>query len=90
VSDEPIAGRHMALVAPDLGLGDTPIILTVWHVKRGQAVTQGDRLVELVAGSVAIDLPSPATGLVRRLLAREDERIAIGQSLAELSLEHPG
>jgi pyruvate/2-oxoglutarate dehydrogenase complex dihydrolipoamide acyltransferase (E2) component len=79
--------RSAALIVPDLGLGDTPITLTVWHVKRGQSVSQGDRLVELVVGCVAIDLPAPATGILARVLAREDQLVTIGQSLAELRLE---
>ncbi len=80
-SDSP---REERLTLPDLGLGEVPVLLTVWHVQRGQQVTMGDRLVEVVAGSASIDLPAPISGVVVELLADEDEQIHVGQALARL------
>jgi pyruvate/2-oxoglutarate dehydrogenase complex dihydrolipoamide acyltransferase (E2) component len=45
-------------------------------------VTEGDRLLEVVAGSVTVDLPSPASGSLLDTLVSEDEPLVIGQLLA--------
>jgi pyruvate/2-oxoglutarate dehydrogenase complex dihydrolipoamide acyltransferase (E2) component len=72
--------RHN-LVVPDLGLKDRPVTLSLWLVELGAEVTEGDRLVELLADSVTVDLPAPASGRFVESLAVEDEVVAIGQVL---------
>jgi pyruvate/2-oxoglutarate dehydrogenase complex dihydrolipoamide acyltransferase (E2) component len=72
------------LVLPDLGLGDTPVVASVWHIEPGGEVIEGDRLLEVVAGSALVDLPSPCSGVLLRQLVAEDEVIAVGQVLAEI------
>ena len=73
--------RH-ELLLPDLGLGDVPVLASVWLVEVGGEVTEGDRLLEVVAGAVTVDLPSPATGTLAEVFVGEDEPLAIGQLLA--------
>ena len=75
------ARRH-ELVLPDLGMGDVPVAASVWLVEMGAAVTEGDRLLEVVAGSATVDLPSPASGTLSEVLVSEDEPLEIGQILA--------
>jgi pyruvate/2-oxoglutarate dehydrogenase complex dihydrolipoamide acyltransferase (E2) component len=72
--------RHN-LVMPDLGLGHRPVTISLWLVEIGVEVTEGDRLVELSADSVTVDLPSPASGRLVESLATEDEEVSIGQIL---------
>ncbi len=69
------------LVLPDLGLGELPITISLWLVEVGATVTEGDRLVELVADSVTVDLSAPASGRLIETLALEDEQVQIGQIL---------
>jgi len=76
-----MARKHY-LVLPDLGLGETLIRASVWLVERGASVTLGDPLLEVVAGSVTVDLPSPASGVLARRLVVEDEILHVGQRLA--------
>ena len=75
-----MATRH-PLVLPDLGLGDMSIAISVWLVPRGATVMEGDRLVEVLADSVTVDLPSPARGVLVETLAAEDDLIVPGQVL---------
>ena len=72
--------RH-ELILPDLGLGDQPIAACAWLSERGTRVYEGDRLLEVQAGEVTVDLPSPGTGVLVELCVREDEVLAIGQVL---------
>lgn len=75
-----MATRH-PLVVPDLGLGDMSIAISVWLVPRGATVMEGDRLVEVLADSVTVDLPSPANGILVETLAAEDDLVVPGQVL---------
>jgi len=69
------------LVMPDLGLGASPITVSLWLVELGSEVTEGDRLVELAADSVTVDLPAPASGMLVETLVTEDEEVQAGQLL---------
>ena len=65
-----------------MGMGDVPVLASVWLVEVGAEVTEGDRLLEVVAGAVTVDLPSPATGTLAEVFVGEDEPLAVGQLLA--------
>src|SRR5438128_2517136 len=83
-------GRAVPLPAPrevtmpELGLGGATMTLSRWWLRPGQTVVAGDRLVEVLSGSVTVDLPAPATGVLSEIMAREGERLGVGQRLAEI------
>jgi pyruvate/2-oxoglutarate dehydrogenase complex dihydrolipoamide acyltransferase (E2) component len=79
--------RKQHLVLPDLGMGEVPIRASVWLVERGAIVTLGDPLLEVVAGSVTVDLPAPASGVLARRLVLEDETLHLGQRLAVITAD---
>ena len=78
--------RH-TLSLPDLGLGSREITASVWLVEPGGELNVGDRLLEVLAGSVTVDLPSPASGVLVETLVAEDEPLVIGQPLAIIESE---
>ena len=71
------------LLLPDLGFSDDePVVATLWLVSPDSDVLEGDPILEVLAGSAVVDLPSPVTGtLVETLVAGEDE-VVVGQVLA--------
>lgn len=75
------------LVVPEFGL-DVPLAVAVWLVPQGAAVIEGDRVVQLVAGGVTIDLETPVTGRLAACLVEEDELVATGTVLAEFTAEN--
>jgi pyruvate/2-oxoglutarate dehydrogenase complex dihydrolipoamide acyltransferase (E2) component len=75
------------LVVPEFGL-DVPLAVAVWLVPQGAAVIEGDRVVQLVAGGVTIDLEAPVTGRLAACLVEEDELVATGTVLAEFTAEN--
>lgn len=77
------------LTLPELGLAGFPVTVSVWHVEVGSEVTAGDRLLEIVAGGVTVDLPSPASGVLAKTFVHEDDELQTGQLLAEID-EAPG
>ena len=72
--------RH-ELKLPDLGLAEREIVLSLWLVRAGNEVSLGDRLVEVLADGVTVDLPAPASGVIVEMLVPEDEPIRVGQTL---------
>jgi pyruvate/2-oxoglutarate dehydrogenase complex dihydrolipoamide acyltransferase (E2) component len=72
------------LCLPELDLGDEPIVVSNWHAEVGQRVVAGDRLIELTAGDVAIDLSAPASGVLLEQCVTIDDRLTTGQVLARI------
>lgn len=70
------------LKMPELGLPDEPIRVTVWLVRKGSRVEQGEPILEVTAGSVLVDLPAPACGLLVTKLIAEDDLVEPGRPLA--------
>lgn len=80
--DEPTPSpKHFVLRMPALEL-DGKVAASIWHASKGSQVIEGDRLLEVCAGEVVVDLPSPASGILVRRLVREDDLLAVGQELA--------
>jgi pyruvate dehydrogenase E2 component (dihydrolipoamide acetyltransferase) len=72
---------------PDLGLGDQPITLSVWFMRKGEVVAEGEPVVEVAADSVTVDIPSPIDGVLVRKLVAAGDRITIGQEIAVIEAE---
>jgi 2-oxoisovalerate dehydrogenase E2 component (dihydrolipoyl transacylase) len=70
------------IALPDLGLGDQPITLTMWLVKKGSHVAEGEPLVEVLAGAATVDLPSPIEGVLTAKSAAVGDVLVVGQQLA--------
>ena len=77
--------RRHAILVPDLDLPGVPIMLSAWLAKGGELVVEGDRVAELLAGHVTIDLASPATGILSECLAAEKDCVAVGQSIGVIA-----
>jgi len=67
---------------PELGLSGRQVVVSMWLVEVGDEVTEGDRLLEVLADGVTVDLPSPASGILVETLVDEDEPLSAGQRLA--------
>ena len=73
--------QHHQLRLPDLGLAGLPITVSCWLVPQGRRVVEGDRLVEILAGEVTVDLDAPATGTLVQRRVDEDQPVTVGQVL---------
>jgi 2-oxoglutarate dehydrogenase E2 component (dihydrolipoamide succinyltransferase) len=72
---------------PDLDLPGVPVVVSAWHAEIGQRVVAGDRLVEVTAGDVTVDLAAPASGVLVERCVGIDERLTLGQCLARVQIE---
>jgi len=63
---------------PDVGEGLTEADIVSWHVKPGEAVEDGQIIVEIETAKAVVELPSPWDGTVARLLAEEGQTVEVG------------
>jgi len=63
---------------PDVGEGLTEADIVAWHVKPGEAVEDGQVIVEIETAKAVVELPCPWDGTVARLLAEEGQTVEVG------------
>jgi pyruvate dehydrogenase E2 component (dihydrolipoamide acetyltransferase) len=66
---------------PDLGEGLTEGEVARWLVAEGDQVAEDEPLVEIQTDKTTVEIPSPAAGLVRRILVGEGEVAPVGAVL---------
>lgn len=66
---------------PDVGEGITEGELIKWLVREGEPVKQDQPVVEVETDKAVVELPSPVSGFVLKLMAKAGERIKVGQVL---------
>src|SRR6478736_1327120 len=69
---------------PAMGESVTEGTVLEWHVSEGQAVSEGDTIVEVSTDKIDAEVPAPASGVVTKLLVEVDDVVQVGQALAEL------
>jgi pyruvate/2-oxoglutarate dehydrogenase complex dihydrolipoamide acyltransferase (E2) component len=75
---------------PDLGEGLTEGEISRWLVSEGQDVAEDDPLVEIQTDKTTVEIPSPASGKVTRILVGEGEVIPVGTVLVVIGGEPDG
>ena len=66
---------------PDLGEGLTEGEVARWLVKEGQEIAEDDPLVEIQTDKTTVEVPSPAAGIVSRILVEEGAVVPVGTVL---------
>ena len=70
---------------PDLGEGTVEAEIIEWHVKPGDAVAEGDVIVDVMTDKANIEVPSPTTGTVLRTTGEPGDMVAVGAELIAFS-----
>jgi 2-oxoglutarate dehydrogenase E2 component (dihydrolipoamide succinyltransferase)/2-oxoisovalerate dehydrogenase E2 component (dihydrolipoyl transacylase) len=70
-------------------MGAAPIVVSVWFADSGEAVYEGDRLVEVLVTGATFDVSSPATGRLVEKLALPDDPVLPGQVLGIVEVGEP-
>ncbi len=74
---------EVEVTLPPLG-EDAPDEATVsfFYVDEGNEIKEGDDLCELVTDKASFNVPSPATGTLKKILVEEDDVVEVGGKLA--------
>jgi len=66
---------------PDLGEGLTEGEIARWLVQEGQQIAEDDPLVEIATDKTTVEIPSPAAGVVSKIVVAEGEVVPVGTVL---------
>ena len=77
-------GVHMAVSVqmPALGESVTEGTVTRWLKQEGDTVQEDEPLLEVSTDKVDTEIPSPASGVLTKIVAHEDDTVAVGGELA--------
>ena len=75
---------------PDLGEGLTEGEIARWLVQEGQEIAEDDPLVEIATDKTTVEIPSPASGTVSRILVAEGEVVPVGTVLVVIGGDPSG
>jgi pyruvate/2-oxoglutarate dehydrogenase complex dihydrolipoamide acyltransferase (E2) component len=71
-----------SVILPPLAEGVNKANISYWHHKIGDAIKEGEDLVELVTDKATFNMPAPASGILKQILIQEGEEVKVGQDLA--------
>ena len=72
---------------PALGMAMTGAVLTRWYKEPGEAVTAGEVIAEIETDKSAVDLESPADGVLGPHLVAEGVEVPVGTAVTQV-LDH--
>ncbi|HUL42876.1 MAG TPA: dihydrolipoamide acetyltransferase family protein [Bacteroidota bacterium] len=75
------------VVMPQLGESLTEGTIIKWHKKPGEKVRKDETLLEISTDKVDSEIPSPASGVVTRLLFDEQKTVAVRTVIAEIDTD---
>jgi 2-oxoglutarate decarboxylase len=76
--------QKVQLLMPEMGESVTEGTVLEWHVSEGDAVEEGQTMVEVSTDKVDAEVPAPASGTVTKILVQADEDVEVGKPLAEI------
>src|SRR6476469_8292915 len=80
----------LQITMPQMGESVSEGTVLTWHKQEGDWVDKDETIVEVSTDKVDAEVPAPAAGKIAKILAQEDETVAVGQPLAELEVDEAG
>lgn len=72
----------MNVTLPPLAEGVDKASISYWHRQPGEAIKEGEDLVELVTDKATFNMPSPASGKIKEILVKEGDAAKVGDTIA--------
>lgn len=83
--DKPASKSVELIRVPDIG-GDSDVEVIEIHVKEGDEVKAEDTLITLESDKAAMDVPSPASGIVKSLKLKVGDKVSKDSPLLEMEM----
>ena len=74
------------IVMPKMGESIEEATITNWFVKEGDRVEEDDVLLEIATDKVDSEIPSPVEGMVKKIMYKQDETVAVGSVIAVIDM----
>jgi pyruvate dehydrogenase E2 component (dihydrolipoamide acetyltransferase)/2-oxoglutarate dehydrogenase E2 component (dihydrolipoamide succinyltransferase) len=76
----------MKILLPQFGMGMQEAEIVRWLKAVGDMVEVGEPLVEIAAAKATVEIPSPGSGALTEIIARDGEIVAVRAHIATLTL----
>jgi pyruvate dehydrogenase E2 component (dihydrolipoamide acetyltransferase) len=80
-------GTAVDVVMPQMGVSVSEGTITKWLKSEGEEIGADEALLEISTDKVDTEVPSPASGVLRQILAQEGETVAVGTKIAVIAPE---
>ena len=77
------------LVVPALGESITEAVVAEWLVDVGGSVSADEPVVDLETDKVTVQIPAPATGVVREHCVKVGDTVAVGEVVGRMEAGAP-
>src|SRR5712672_1766671 len=77
-------GLVQDVTIPALGMAMTGAVLTRWYKEPGETVAAGEAIAEIETDKSAVDLESPADGVLGPHLVAEGDEVPIGAAVTRI------
>jgi pyruvate/2-oxoglutarate dehydrogenase complex dihydrolipoamide acyltransferase (E2) component len=77
---------EFTMVLPQYGMGMQDGEIVRWLKGPGDAVTEGENLVEVEAAKTTVEVPSPVTGTLLRIVAEPGETVDVRAPIAVIEI----
>ena len=77
---------RVPIVLPELG--SERVRLSLWYVRAGDRVFEGDRVAEVLIPGATFDVAAPATGVLAERFAAPNDLLAPGHTLGAIEAEN--
>ena len=85
-----MADPVVKVTLPEMGESVTEGSIVEWRKRVGDAVNEGDTLVDVTTDKVDVEVPATAAGVIKQLFGKEGDTIAVGATLAEIDTSKNG
>ena len=84
-----LGGDRVEIAMPEMGESVTEGTVLEWHVSEGDAVEEGQTVVEVSTDKVDAEVPAPFSGTIDKIHVQPDEDVEVGKPLAEMTKGAP-
>lgn len=85
-----MADAVVKVTLPEMGESVTEGSIVEWRKRVGDAVNEGDTLVDVTTDKVDVEVPATAAGVITQLFGKEGDTVAVGAPLAEIDTSKNG
>ncbi len=78
---------QIEIKVPQLSESVTEATLLTWHKKTGEAVQEGENLIDVETDKVVLELPAPKSGVLVKIIKQGGEKVGSNELIALLDTE---
>src|SRR5574340_660245 len=79
-----IESRLVEVKVPQLSESVTEATLLTWHKKIGEAVAEGENLIDIETDKVVLELPASRSGVLTRIIKGDGEKVTGNEVIAQI------